>query len=232
MATNTTKDLYRILRVTRTATADEIKHAYRRLALELHPDRHDGCESKTSSFKDASEAYDVLGDASKRRAYDHSSRNPYTINQHPHRKRNVSNHRPLYRKVYASRPLRPGEKVFDNERHYRMHYGDGIMEEEIEKMKKKNSDAGFRGGGTWHKGEQRDKQGFSEQYAYFSTDEDSRSLSKAKNILSQKDLVKKRMAERREGRLNRQKEGSKGGHVCEKSTMAFSKPEADGCVLM
>ena len=44
----------------RTATKQEIKEAYRKIALALHPDRHDGCEKKAEEFKIAAEAYNTL----------------------------------------------------------------------------------------------------------------------------------------------------------------------------
>ena len=48
----------------------EIKQAYRKMALALHPDRHDGCDVKTKQFKEASEAYNILIDNDRRREYD------------------------------------------------------------------------------------------------------------------------------------------------------------------
>jgi curved DNA-binding protein CbpA len=45
------RDLYKLLRVPRTATQSEIKTSYRRIALTLHPDRHGGCKAKTAEFK-------------------------------------------------------------------------------------------------------------------------------------------------------------------------------------
>jgi len=63
------QDLYRILGVSRTASDDEIKKAYRRLAREYHPDRNQSPEAE-SKFKAISAAFAVLGDAKKKSAYD------------------------------------------------------------------------------------------------------------------------------------------------------------------
>merc|ERR1711915_459553 len=66
---NMGKDYYRILGVSRTATDDEIKKAYRKLALKYHPDKNQaaGAEEK---FKEIGEAYDVLSDSKKKKIYD------------------------------------------------------------------------------------------------------------------------------------------------------------------
>lgn len=64
------KDYYEILGVDRNATQDEIKKAYRKLALKYHPDRNPDNKEAEEKFKEAAEAYDVLGDADKRAKYD------------------------------------------------------------------------------------------------------------------------------------------------------------------
>ncbi len=64
------KDYYSILGVTKTATPEEIKAAYRKLALKYHPDRNPDNKEAEEKFKEAAEAYEVLSDEKKRRQYD------------------------------------------------------------------------------------------------------------------------------------------------------------------
>ena len=64
------RDYYEVLGVTRTATEQEIKSAYRKLALKYHPDRNPGDKAAEDKFKEAAEAYSVLADTDKRHMYD------------------------------------------------------------------------------------------------------------------------------------------------------------------
>ncbi|PID90025.1 MAG: molecular chaperone DnaJ [Bacteroidetes bacterium] len=64
------RDYYEILGVEKGASTDEIKKAYRKLALQYHPDKNPGDKEAEAKFKEAAEAYEVLGDADKRARYD------------------------------------------------------------------------------------------------------------------------------------------------------------------
>jgi molecular chaperone DnaJ len=64
------RDYYDVLSVSRTATEQEIKSAYRKLALKYHPDRNPGDKAAEEKFKEAAEAYAVLADSDKRHMYD------------------------------------------------------------------------------------------------------------------------------------------------------------------
>jgi len=63
-------DFYQVLGVSKTATDDELKKAYRKLAMQYHPDRNPGDKKAEEKFKELSHAYDVLSDSQKRAAYD------------------------------------------------------------------------------------------------------------------------------------------------------------------
>ncbi len=67
---STTRDYYEVLSVSRDADGDEIKRAYRRLALKYHPDRNPDDAQAEAKFKEAAEAYEVLSDEHRRKIYD------------------------------------------------------------------------------------------------------------------------------------------------------------------
>jgi molecular chaperone DnaJ len=64
------KDFYEILGVSKSSSQDEIKKAYRKVAMQYHPDRNPGDKASEDKFKEAAEAYEILSDADKRAQYD------------------------------------------------------------------------------------------------------------------------------------------------------------------
>ncbi|MCW3463121.1 J domain-containing protein [Chitinophaga nivalis] len=76
------KDYYRILGVDKAATAEQIKKAYRKLAVKYHPDKNPGDKAAEDKFKEINEAYEVLSDAEKRKKYDQFGENYKYYEQH------------------------------------------------------------------------------------------------------------------------------------------------------
>src|ERR1019366_6033708 len=70
LATNVKRDYYEVLGVSRTSSDQEIKSAYRKLALQHHPDRNREEPAAEERFKECSEAYAILADSEKRARYD------------------------------------------------------------------------------------------------------------------------------------------------------------------
>ena len=64
------RDYYEILGVTKSASTDEIKKSYRKVAMQFHPDRNPGDKAAEDKFKEAAEAYEVLSDNDKKAKYD------------------------------------------------------------------------------------------------------------------------------------------------------------------
>ncbi|MDD3277248.1 MAG: molecular chaperone DnaJ [Kiritimatiellales bacterium] len=67
---NQKRDYYEVLGIAKGASAEEIKKAYRKMAIQYHPDKNPGDKASEEKFKEVSEAYEVLSDASKRQQYD------------------------------------------------------------------------------------------------------------------------------------------------------------------
>ena len=69
------RDYYEVLGVAKNASAEEIKKAYRKLAIKYHPDKNPGDKEAEEKFKEAAEAYDVLSNDEKRQRYDQFGHN-------------------------------------------------------------------------------------------------------------------------------------------------------------
>ena len=70
MASENKRDYYEVLGVDKNASPDEIKKAYRKLAMKYHPDQNPGDKSAEEKFKEVNEAYEILSDADKKSRYD------------------------------------------------------------------------------------------------------------------------------------------------------------------
>jgi DnaJ-class molecular chaperone len=77
------KDYYKILGISQEATPEEIKKAYRQMAMQFHPDRNPGDKMAEEHFKEISEAYGVLIDPEKRRQYNFASQSPFEGGRRP-----------------------------------------------------------------------------------------------------------------------------------------------------
>ncbi|MEP6676353.1 MAG: molecular chaperone DnaJ [Ferruginibacter sp.] len=75
------KDFYEILGVSKSSSADEIKKAYRKVAMQYHPDRNPGDKAAEEKFKEAAEAYEILSDADKRAQYDRFGHQAFSQNR-------------------------------------------------------------------------------------------------------------------------------------------------------
>ena len=64
------RDYYEVLGVNKNSSADEIKKAYRKKAMQYHPDKNPGDNAAEEKFKEANEAYEILSDAEKKAGYD------------------------------------------------------------------------------------------------------------------------------------------------------------------
>jgi len=226
------KDFYKILNVSKTATTHEIKQAYRKLAMALHPDRNEGCPQKAAVFKQASEAYTILSNHQERTQYDSIVGNTLPRRKPP----------PNYRKVYSPRAPK-GFKTFDSQRHWDYHYGDGMMRDEVERARRRAESASSRNSGYHYESplgkgftftseqdhnpySKRAKQGpranvsgeedleYEEAHYY---DLGSTDMNNARRVVSRQEYIRQRMYERRKNRVER-----KQPH----------EEEATGCTVM
>ncbi|XP_035726512.1 dnaJ homolog subfamily B member 6-like isoform X2 [Vespa mandarinia] len=106
-------DYYRILEVQRTATSNDIKKAYRKLALKWHPDKNpENLDEANKRFKEISEAYEVLIDEKKRRVYDQYGKEGLQMNGG--KRRHESDFRPLFTTFVFRDPEEVFKEFFSN----------------------------------------------------------------------------------------------------------------------
>lgn len=118
------KDLYRLLRLPRTASHADIKRSYREMAMDLHPDRHGhNCDKRTAEFREMSEAYRILCDRHARAEYDRwLDGADIGADGRVVRRSRAAERNPHYRKVYSP-AAPPGMKTFDRQRHFGEYHG-------------------------------------------------------------------------------------------------------------
>mmetsp|Transcript_31823 Transcript_31823/g.39895 ORF Transcript_31823/g.39895 Transcript_31823/m.39895 type:complete len:199 (+) Transcript_31823:199-795(+) len=121
------KDYYKLLRVTNSATGQEIKRAYFNLAKEYHPDLNEGCKEKAAIFNDLTHAYQILVDQKKRDAYDRRMGFGRRVQYDPSSARNgsaASGH-PLY-----TAPPPPGMNSHNFDEWNAWHHGDNAVQQD------------------------------------------------------------------------------------------------------
>ena len=89
------KDYYKSLDIDKSASEDEIKKAYRKLALKYHPDKNNG---ESTKFKEISEAYEILSDANKKKVYDSGGQEPMNFNMN-------FNHDDIFQHFFGGNPF-------------------------------------------------------------------------------------------------------------------------------
>ncbi len=99
----TYKDYYQILGIAKTATQDEIKKAYRKLAIKYHPDKTQGNKAAEEKFKEVSEAYEVLSDKEKRQKYDQLGANWKQYEQNPNYQNFYQNYQQNFNKQQSNK---------------------------------------------------------------------------------------------------------------------------------
>jgi len=106
------RDYYNVLGVSRNATQDEIKKAYRKLAMQYHPDRNPGDKEAEEKFKEAAEAYEVLSDPEKRKRYDQFGHDGLRGGRDFHEYTNINDIFEAFRDIFSGTGF--GGSIFDD----------------------------------------------------------------------------------------------------------------------
>ena len=85
----TKRDYYEVLGVDKNATAEELKKAYRKMAIKYHPDKNPGDDEAVKKFREITEAYEILGDEKKRKEYDNKRK--FKNGQENNKNKNLKN---------------------------------------------------------------------------------------------------------------------------------------------
>ena len=110
------KDLYKVLNVKKSASKEEIKKAYRKLAIKYHPDKNPNNKQAEEKFKEVAEAYKILSDDSKKQKYE-NKKNSEEYNKQYHRdfNRGFSNNREdIFRDIFKTHEQRNTQKKSGN----------------------------------------------------------------------------------------------------------------------
>ncbi|HQY89465.1 MAG TPA: DnaJ domain-containing protein, partial [Tepidisphaeraceae bacterium] len=107
----TKRDYYEVLGISRTASADEVKRAYRKLAMKYHPDRAEGDVAEAEAkFKEAAEAYEVISDDNKRARYDQMGHAGVAGQQHDYTHANVDDIMSMFSEMFGNFGFQQGRR--------------------------------------------------------------------------------------------------------------------------
>lgn len=135
---NLHKNFYNLLKISPSASQKEIKHAYYKLSMQHHPDKNQGCESSAKVFREITSAYEVLGNSSKREAYDR--RFGFTREK---KKDNPGNHFKKKNMDDWTNSSSKNECKYDFDEWYRQHYSNMFKMEREAREKGKEREKEF-----------------------------------------------------------------------------------------
>jgi curved DNA-binding protein CbpA len=129
---NYNKDYYKILNISKNSTKDDIKKAYRKLAIKFHPDKNKNNKQAENKFKEIGEAYEILSDENKKREYDivknnNSNNNNYNFGRRVTTQtfhfKNVNDPNKIINMFFNGRNMNHFNNMFENKRKYVLEIG-------------------------------------------------------------------------------------------------------------